>query len=183
MHFMKIYNSGLSLRTIFACLAVSFIVTSGFCYLYIYLKAVPQKIFSENYHHYNRHLLRSGSMRSALKEAYSAGQMDTVIWDFKNLNSPVPEEYLLTGIAYLEKNEPDSAIETFKILIQKNQDSKTDYFEDDAEFYLAMAFLDNQQAEKALPIFEKIKADPENRHYSEVGEIFLLSVRTSIAKK
>ena len=95
--------------------------------------------------------------------------MDSVIWDFKNLSAPVPEEYLLTGIAYLEKNQPEKAIETFKILIQKNQNSKTDFFEDDAEYYLAMSYLDNQESEKALPIFEKIKADPENRHYPDVG--------------
>ena len=109
--------------------------------------------------------------------------MDSVIWDFKNLNAPVPEEYLLAGIAYLEKNQPEKAIETFKILITKNQNSKTDFFEDDAEYYLAMSYLDNLESEKALPIFEKIKADPENRHYSDVDEIFLLSVRTAIAKK
>ena len=152
--------------------------------IYIYTsKRHPAKLFSENYHHYDRHILRGGSGHSALREAYTAGQMDSVIWDFKNLNSPVPEEYLLTGIAYLEKNQPEKAIETFKILIQKNQNSKTDFFEDDAEYYLAMSYLDNQESEKALPIFEKIKADPENRHYSDVGEIFLLTVRTSIAKK
>jgi tetratricopeptide (TPR) repeat protein len=165
------------------CFATSFVVTFGFCYMYIYIKASPVKLFSENYHRYDRHMLRGGSAHSALREAYSAGQMDSVIWDFKNLNAPVPEEYLLTGIAYLEKNQPEKAIETFKTLIQKNQNSKTDYFEDDAEYYLAMSYLDNQESEKALPIFEKIKADPENRHYSDVGEIFLLSVRTSIAKK
>jgi tetratricopeptide (TPR) repeat protein len=180
---MKSLHPGISLKTIFCCLAVSFIVTFGFCYLYLYIKAVPQKLFSENYQHYDRHLLRGGSGRSALREAYSAGQLDSVIWDFKNLNSPVPEEYLLAGIAYLEKNQPEKAIETFKILIQKNLNSKTDYFEDDAEYYLAMGYLDNLESEKALPIFEKIKADPENRHYQDVSEIFLLTVRTSIARK
>ena len=180
---MKISTPGVSLKTMFGCFAVSFFVTFGLCYLYIYIKASPAKLFSENYQHYDRHILRGGSGHSALREAYSEGKLDSVIWDFKNLNSPVPEEYLLTGIAYLEKNQPEKAIETFKTLIQKNQNSKTDYFEDDAEYYLAMSYLDNQESEKALPIFEKIKADPENRHFSDVGEIFLLTVRTSIAKK
>ncbi len=180
---MKIATPGIPLKTILGCFATSFIVTSGLCYLYIYIKASPAKLFSENYHHYDRHMLRDGSVRSELRAAYSEGQMDSVIWDFKNLNSPVPEEYLLVGIAYLERNQPEKAIETFKLLIQKNLNSKTDFFEDDAEYYLAMSYLDNQESEKALPIFEKIKADPENRHYSDVGEIFLLTVRTAIAKK
>ena len=181
---MKISTPGVSLKTILSCFAVSFFVTAGFCTLYIYIKATPAKLFSENYHHYDRHLLRDGSSgHSAIREDYSAGKMDSVIWDFKNLNAPVPEEYLLAGIAYLEKNQPEKAIETFKTLIQKNQNSKTDFFEDDAEYYLAMSYLDNQESEKALPIFEKIKADPDNRHYPDVDEIFLLTVRTAIAKK
>ncbi len=180
---MKISIPGVSLKTILSCFAVSFVVTAGFCTLYIYIKAAPGKLFSENYHHYDRHVLRGGESYSALAEHYSSGKMDSVIWDFKNLNAPVPEEYLLAGIAYLEKNQPEKAIETFKTLIAKNQNSKTDFFEDDAEYYLAMSYLDNQESEKALPIFEKIKADPENRHYPDVDEIFLLTVRTAIAKK
>jgi tetratricopeptide (TPR) repeat protein len=180
---MKLSTPGVSLKTILGCFAVSFFVTAGFCSLYIYIKASPGKLFSDNYHHYDRHILRGGSNYSALREAYSSGKMDSVIWDFKNLSSPVPEEYLLAGIAYLEQNQPAKAIETFKIMIQKNLNSKTDFFEDDAEYYLAMSYVDNQESEKALPIFEKIKADPENRHYSDVGEIFLLTVRTAIAKK
>jgi tetratricopeptide (TPR) repeat protein len=180
---MKISIPGISLKTILGCFAVSFLVSASFCSLYIYIKASPSKLFSENYHHYDRHILRDGSKHSALMEAYSSGKMDSVIWDFKNLNAPVPEEYLLTGIAYLEKKQPAKAIETFKVLIQKNQNSKTDFFEDDAEYYLAMSYLDNQESEKAMPIFEKIKADPDNRHYSDVDEIFLLTVRTAIAKK
>jgi hypothetical protein len=180
---MKISIPGISLKTILGCFAVSFFVSAGFCTLYIYIKATPGKLFSDNYHHYDRHVLRGDDSFSALAEHYSSGKMDSVIWDFKNTAAPVPEEYLLAGIAYLEKNQPGKAIETFKILITKNQNSKTDYFEDDAEYYLAMSYLDNMESEKALPIFEKIKADPENRHYPDVDEIFLLTVRTAVAKK
>ena len=52
-----------------------------------------------------------------------------------------------------------------------------------AEYYLAMGYLDNMQPNKAMPILEKIKADPENRYYSDVDELMLLKVRTSVAKK
>jgi tetratricopeptide (TPR) repeat protein len=127
--------------------------------------------------------MRGSSVRSPLKEAYTDGKMDSVIWDFKNLNSPIPEEYLLAGIAYLEKNQPEKAIETFKMLILTNLNSKTDYFEDDAEYYLAMSYLDNQESEKALPLFEKINADPENRYYEDVSKLLLLNVRNCIVTK
>src|SRR5580693_9560784 len=157
---MKISIPGLSLKTIINCIVVSFLFMSLSCALYLYINANPKKLFSENYHRYERLVLRDASTRSVLGEVYSEGNMDSVIWDFKNLNSPVPEEYILAGIAYLEKNQPDKAIETFKTLIEKNQHSNTDYFEDAAEYYLAMSYLDNMEPQKAMPLLEKIKTDP-----------------------
>jgi tetratricopeptide (TPR) repeat protein len=180
---MKIFTPALSLKTIIGCAAASFLFMSLSCVLYIYINANPKKLFSENYRRYERFVLRGASTHSSLGEAYSEGNMDSVIWDFKNLNSPVPEEYILAGIAYLEKNQPDKAIETFKTLIEKNQHSNTDYFEDAAEYYLAMSYLDNMEPQKAMPLLEKIKSDPENRYYSDVDELLLLKVRTSVAKK
>ena len=180
---MKIFTPLLSLKTIIGCALASFIFMSLSCALYLYINANPKKLFSENYRRYERLILRGASGHSSLDEAYSDGNMDSVILDFKNMNSPEPEEYILAGIAYLEKNQPEKAIETFKTLIQKNQHLNTDYFEDAAEYYLAMGYLDNMEPEKAMPILEKIKSDPENRYYSDVDDLLLLKVRTSVAKK
>ncbi|HXB31564.1 MAG TPA: tetratricopeptide repeat protein [Puia sp.] len=180
---MKSSTPLISLKTIIGCATASFLFMSISCALYLYINANPKKLFSENYRRYERFVLRGASAHSSLGEAYSEGNMDSVIWDFKNLNSPVPEEYIMTGIAYLEKNQPEKAIETFKKLIEKNQHSNTDYFEDAAEYYLAMSYLDNMEPQNAMPLLEKIKADPENRYYSDVDELLLLKVRTSVAKK
>jgi tetratricopeptide (TPR) repeat protein len=181
---MKLFSPGLSLKTIIGCVSISFVFMSLSCALYLYINANPKKLFSENYRRYERIVLRGASANpSNLEEAYMEGNMDSVILDYKKLNSLTPEEYLLAGIAYLEKNQSDKAIVTFKKLIKINQDAKTDYFEDAAEYYLAMSYLNNMEPEKAMPIFEKIKADPENRYYSDVDDLLLLNVRTSVAKQ
>ena len=180
---MKIFTPILSLKTIIACAVASFVFMSLSCALYLYINANPKKLFSENYRRYERLILRGATVHSSLEVAYTEGDMDSVIRDFKSMDSPTPEEYLLTGIAYLEKNQPEKAIETFKTLIKSNQEAKTDFFEDAAEYYLAMGYLDNMEPEKAMPLFEKIKSDPENRYYSDVDDLLLLKVRTSIAKR
>jgi tetratricopeptide (TPR) repeat protein len=180
---MKISLPGITPKTIISCAAASFLICFGICAFYLYVKSNPEKLFSENYTHYTPHILREATGPSHLRAAYTGGKMDSVIWDFKNTNAPIPEEYLLAGIAYLEKNEPGKAIETFKTLIRTNENSKTDYFEDDAEYYLAMSYLDDNQTGKALPLFEKIQSEPENRHYEDVSELFLLKLKISIAKK
>ena len=180
---MKIFKPALSLKMIFGCAAISFVFMALSCGLYLYINANPKKLFSENYRRYERIVLRGESSYSALQDAYNQGDMDSVILHSKSLNSLTPEEYLLTGIAYLEKNQPDKAIETFKTLIKINQDAKTDFFEDAAEYYLAMGYLDNLEPDKAMPILEKIKADPDNRYYADVDDLMLLKVRTSVAKE
>jgi tetratricopeptide (TPR) repeat protein len=151
--------------------------------LYLYVTVTPEKLFSKNFHPYELHTMRGSSNSSAIREAYKTGKMDSVIWEFNSLNAPQPEEYLLAGIAFLEKNQPEKAIETFKEMIQKNESSKTDFFEQDAEYYLAMSYLSNHEPVKAMPIFERINADSENPYNSNVSEWFILNVKTSIVKK
>jgi tetratricopeptide (TPR) repeat protein len=164
-------------------IAFALFVMLGLFALYLYVTVTPKKLFKSYYHPYELHAMRGDPKNPALVEAYQNGKMDSVIWEFNSMNAPQPEEYLLAGIAYLEKNQPAKAIETFKIIILKNEHSKTDFFEEDAEYYLAMGYLSNQESEKAMPIFEKIEADPDHPYHSFVSEWFLLNVRTSIAKK
>jgi tetratricopeptide (TPR) repeat protein len=150
---------------------------------YLYQKASPQRLFSDYYQHYNRPTMRGSSDGSPLKTAYADSNQDAVIREFQASRSPEPEEYLLAGIAFIEVKQPGKAIETFQALIQKNKTANSDFFEDDAEYYLAMAYLDNREPEKAMPIFTKIQANPENSYNSFVDEWFMLKIRTSIAMK
>jgi tetratricopeptide (TPR) repeat protein len=151
--------------------------------VYNYMTLTPKKIFRENYQPYELHVMRGPSDNSPLKEAYKNGNMDSVIWDFNSLKAPQPEEYLLAGIAFLENKQPIKAIETFKAMIEKNAQSKTDYFEDDAEYYLAMSYLNNQEPGKAMPIFEKIYANADNPYNTNVSDWFMSNVKTAVAKK
>jgi len=68
-------------------------------------------------------------------------------------------------------------------MIEKNAQSKTDYFEDDAEYYLAMSYLNNQEPGKAMPIFEKIYANADNPYNTNVSDWFMSNVKTAVAKK
>jgi tetratricopeptide (TPR) repeat protein len=158
--------------------AAVLIMLVGLSALYQYLTTSPEKLFNENYHPYIIHEMRGVPESSMLREKYKKGNMDSVILEFSSLNSPQPEEYILAGIAFLENNQSAKAIETFKTLIQKNSDAKTDYFEDDAEYYLAMSYLNNQEPEKALPILEKIQADPKHPYNNKLSEWFILKVKS-----
>ncbi len=158
--------------------AAVLILLVGLSALYQYFTTSPEKLFSENYQPYTIHEMRGESDSSRLQEKYRAGKMDSVILEFNSLSAPKPEEYILAGIAFLENNQPAKAIKTIQELIQKNNQSKTDYFEDDAEYYLAMSYLRNSEPEKALPILEKIQADPGHPYNSKLSKWFILKVKS-----
>jgi tetratricopeptide (TPR) repeat protein len=158
--------------------AAVLIVLVGLSALYQYFTTSPEKLFSENYQPYIIHEMRGESGNSRLQEKYRMGKMDSVILEFNSLGAPKPEEYILAGIAFLENNQPEKAIKAFQELIQKNTESKTDYFEDDAEYYLAMSYLKNREPEKALPILEKIQADPRHPYRSKLSKWFILKVKS-----
>jgi tetratricopeptide (TPR) repeat protein len=158
--------------------AAVLVVLVGLSALYQYFTASPEKLFSENYQPYNIHEMRGMPVNSRLLENYKHGNMDSVITEFNSLRTPEPEEYILTGIAFLESNQPEKAIGTFNRLIQQNADSKTDFFEDDAEYYLAMSYLKNREPQKALPLLEKIQADPGHPYHSKLSKWFILKVES-----
>ena len=122
--------------------------------------------------------MRGAPVNSRILENYKDGQMDSVIMEFNALPSPKPEEYMIAGVAFLESNQPERAISNFSKVIQQNADAKTDYFEDDAEYYLAMSYLKNRQPQKALPILEKIQADPGHPYNSKLSKWFILKVKS-----
>lgn len=157
--------------------AAVLIVLVGLSALYQYYTASPEKLFSESYQPFDIHEMRGTPEDSRLLGNYKHGNMDSVIMEFNSLRIPEPEDYILAGIAFLESNKPDKAIQTFNKLIQQNAISKTDYFEDDAEYYLAMSYLKNREPEKALPILEKIQADPAHPYNSKLSKWFILKAK------
>jgi hypothetical protein len=158
-------------------IAAVLIVLLGASALYQYLTVTPDKLFAESFSPYQIHNLRDGSNQSALKSAYLKGEADSVILLFHAGNSLQPEDYLMAGITFLEINQPAKAIDIFDSMIQKNSISKTDLFEDDAEYYLAESYLQNNEPGKAASIFEKIQADHKHAYNSRVSRWFMLKLR------
>jgi tetratricopeptide (TPR) repeat protein len=73
-------------------------------------------------------------------------------------------------MAHMQQKEYYEAISLLKTVILYNQ-SREPYFEDEAEYYLAMNYLATGQASPAIALFDKIKADPRHVYHSRVEEM------------
>jgi TolA-binding protein len=75
---------------------------------------------------------------------------------------------------YLQKQELDSSI---AILQRIRNDAGAGSIAENADYYLALAYLRNHQASKALTIFKKIAGDVDHPYYKEVSSWLLWKVR------
>ena len=153
-------------------LAATVLLAVGLYTAYQYLAASPDKLFRESYQPYSLHETR-GSTPSSLEETYKKGDMESTVRQFESLASPVAQEYFIAGNAYLETKQFPRAIASFSALQQSNANRQTHYFEEDAAYYLALSYLGNNEPAKAIPIFEKINAEPSHPYHKKVSSWFL----------
>jgi tetratricopeptide (TPR) repeat protein len=165
----KIYSYSLRIAAVI-------LVLFGLSIFYQYASSTPEKLFMENFQAFDLHETR-GASASPISDLYKAGNMESVIQLFSNLKNPEALDYFLAGNAFLSQYQPGKAIETFLTLEQINLSTRSHSFEEDAEYYLALSYLDNKEPGKALPILEKIHNDANHTYHKKVSAWFLLKVR------
>src|ERR1700730_7219186 len=80
------------------------------------------------------------------------------------------KDYFLTAMAHMEQKDYYEAISLLKTLILYNKTGEP-YFEDEAEYYLAMNYLATGQPGPAVELFDRIKADPRHTYHSVVEQM------------
>jgi len=130
----------------------------------------PEGIFDKNYSDYQLSVTRGADVSDALEQAYRSRNWAAVSSAFEATHTKRQKDYFLTAMARMQQKEYYEAISLLKTLIQYNQ-GKEPYFEDEAEYYLAMNYLATGQAARAVELFDQIKADPRHVYYSRVEEM------------
>lgn len=115
--------------------------------------------------------------RSELVEAYKKGDHTAVINLFAQLNNPGNRELFFAGNAYLESNNAVKSIELFTQIIARNKATGELLYQDEAEYYLAMAYLKNNETDKALPLLSKIADEPSHTYHNKVSRFTLFKMK------
>ncbi|MDR3712955.1 MAG: tetratricopeptide repeat protein [Puia sp.] len=145
-----------------------------------FLFTSPSGVFDTYYSPYTMGSTRGAEGLSTLEKAYQDKDWSSVIHTFQFTRSKTGKDYFLTGMAYMERKEYYEAIGLFKNVIASNEQSKEAYFQDEAEYYLAMSYLATHQTAQALPLLDKIKSDPHhvfNKQVAGMSGIDLLILR------
>ncbi|MBC7829777.1 MAG: tetratricopeptide repeat protein [Chitinophagaceae bacterium] len=139
--------------------------------LYKYISVNDSKLYNEYYSSYELNTTRSLGDDNGLDNAYKNKNWNDVVAIVNGIQDKSSKHFFLAGVANLELKQYGQAINAFQSVINKNQVAGDDYFGDEAGYYLAMSYLANREADKAVPILEKIKKDKSHLYNQAVSKM------------
>ncbi len=158
-------------------IAAVIIVLAGSAIFYQYTTLSSTSLYEKNFSNYTLHENRGTYNKSALQAAYETANYQAVINGFEKTKIKNTQDYFLSGNAYLCLDKPSDAIHCFLSIQKLNNQQQTHRYTDDAEYYLAMSYLKNNEPAKALPLFEKIHSNKNHLYTSKVSAWFLQKIK------
>ena len=159
--------------------AASIIIIVALFGAYKYSTVNARNVTADYYVPYELNIVRGDDDITALEKAYNNKNWNAVI-SLVNPAHANNEELFLAGAAYFELNQPAKAADMFNQLLEQNQ--STD-FRDEAEYYLALSYISNNDAAKAIPILKRIRADKGHLYHDKAEKMSMLDLRILSWKK
>lgn len=141
---------------------------------YKFYKLSPENLYDESFVAYNLSNVRSNEVPvSDIEKMYKEQNFTGIIKEAKKKVDLPEKDYLLTGLAHMELNDPFSAIYFFK----KVTANTSSWYQQDAEYYLAMAYLKNHDYDLAISLMQKIRHHPEHIYSNQFSTTFIRKVK------
>ena len=179
-------SSGAIVRSIsrYSLRAAAFIlIISSSTVLYKYLTVSSSSLYERYFGAYNLNTSRGETTESPIVQAYNTKDWNKVIALAGAASAKDNQVEFLAGMADLQLNRCDDAITHFEQVIAANAQAATDFYQDEAEYYLAISWLACKKVNQAMPILEKIKADPHHQYHQKVAEMSFFDLRLAQYKE
>jgi hypothetical protein len=163
----KVFNITKILLRIAAILLVAFSVFA----IYQYSTINHNNVFANANDLYTVNNTRAENVLDSSTSLYATKNYSAVIANFvKKQNASITETFL-TGQSYLATNDYKNAISCFEKINTQN------LFKDDVDYYKALAYLKNNDADKAYTLFEAIKNNKNHLYNDKVTTSFMLKLQ------
>lgn len=130
----------------------------------------PEKMYAGNFREYNVNTERSEAViaDNEMVTAFRNEDYKKVIGLYGKFPATGNKEKFLAGYSYLEVDNYAAAEGLFRDIINGNKVKGSSYFQDEAEYYLAMAKLKQGDAKGALELMNKIYKSEEHTYHELV---------------
>lgn len=159
--------------------AAAVILLAGAIAVFKFYSVNGKDLFNDHYAVYELPVSRgeASNAHEALLLAYNQKNWKEVTRLYETIPAKNNQLIFLAGIAEMEQGRYEEAIRKMELVLNNVRKTGDNYYKDEAEFYLAMAFLANDQTAKAIGLFEKIKANPEHPYAARVMELSGLDLK------
>ncbi|MBL4678262.1 MAG: tetratricopeptide repeat protein [Mucilaginibacter sp.] len=147
--------------------AAIFLVVLACVGLYYYNITSTEKLYTKLYSPYQLNVSRDASGAESLSNSYQAGQYAKVITYFKEQRNPLNKQLFLAAQSYQKLKDFANAIKLYTELL--NRKTENAEFHDDAEYFLALCYLETGQIERAEPLFKNISKDTDHLYHDQLS--------------
>jgi len=154
--------------------AASTVAIFVFAGLYYYLSISSEHLFNSQFSPYVVRAYR-GTPSQEMIALYNAAQYEEYLSRYESDVHQSLQTEFLAGNAYLSSGKVTEGIAVFRDLIIRNEGvpMKDKEYNEDAEYYLALAYLKNNQVQESKRLFDKIASTPHHAYAHLVTNFFL----------
>jgi len=143
--------------------------------VYKFYRLSGDKLFSEKYEPYNPTTTRD-TTESKIEKAYREKKYSEVIKLNPSSGLSI-NDIFLTGVAYLETRDYSRAISSFQVVISETTDSKASALNDVAEYYLALAYLQNSDFDQAIELMNLIHNNSSHSYREKFNRKYINRIK------
>lgn len=129
-----------------------------------------EKLYNEAFVDYDVSGVRGTESQTDIVKLYQDHNYNAVIEKSTSQNL-TSKDSLLIGLSFLQQNKLTDAINWFKAI------SVQSAAKDDAEFYLALAYLKNKNYNEALNLMEQIHSNANHVYHNQFSETYIDKVK------
>jgi tetratricopeptide (TPR) repeat protein len=152
---------------------------------YQYASLSGDRLYAEKAITYHTETTRGEQAQHEEAEAvsyYQQGNYAQYIASYEQWSSPTLKATFLAGNAYLQLSEVEKATAAFREILEKNAQGNEKHFQDEAEYYLAMALVKKGDYTQAYTMLETIVHNPNHKYHEMVNTYYLWKLKMMVWK-
>jgi cytochrome c-type biogenesis protein CcmH/NrfG len=155
--------------------AAGLLILAGAFAIYKYASVNNTSVYNDLYLQYE-----PGRTRSVQPDPLEAAFLQKKWSEVIVLSDRYPDNnknLFLSGVAYLETSKPANAITRFERILKLNAGSGSDYFNDEAEYYLALAYIRNDKPSTAVNLLTRISNTPDHLYRPTAANASMMDLK------
>ncbi len=138
---------------------------------YKYFSVSATHVYDETFIAYSLTTSRGQASITEIEQAYRVQNWNGVIAAANNSSLSDNKALFLAAMAHLQLKNYAAANKLFEQVLRNNSQTGDDYFQDEAQFYLAMSNLAGNQSVKAIALLQQIRANKNHLYHQQAMQI------------